>query len=367
MKPSSLSSVPFFFLIIILFASVQIQAQQTDSCTSNLNLKDLPFDSTSLQCLSVWNNQGFVLRYAQTSPNLWSFVLSAPDPGSYIAMGFSADGLMVGSSAIVGWISSDGGGGTVKQYFLGGKKQNLVVPDQGNLQVVNNSTRILSQASRMYLVFQLRANQPSSRVLYAVGPAGFLPSAPSFELSEHRDKVSTSVNYVTGESASERQYTSLRKGHGMLNMVGWGILMVIGVIVSRFLKKWDPIWYYSHATIQSLGFMLGFIGILLGLLLENRLSVDVSTHKGIGIFILVLACLQVTSILARPKKEVKMRKYWNWYHHNVGRTLIIFAIANVFYGIHLGEKGSGWKAGYGVVIAMLLVIAAILEIKMWIN
>lgn len=148
-------------------------------------------------------------QYAQTSPNLWSFVLSAPDPGSYIAMGFSADGLMVGSSAIVGWISSDGGGGTVKQYFLGGKKQNLVVPDQGNLQVVNNSTRILSQASRMYLVFQLRANQPSSRVLYAVGPAGFLPSAPSFELSEHRDKVSTSVNYVTGKTKGRQFFVVL--------------------------------------------------------------------------------------------------------------------------------------------------------------
>lgn len=51
---------------------------------------------------SVWSSQGFVLRYRQTDTKQWSFVLSAPNSNSYIAMGFSPDGQMVGSSAIVG-------------------------------------------------------------------------------------------------------------------------------------------------------------------------------------------------------------------------------------------------------------------------
>lgn len=42
-----------------------------------------------------------------------------------------------------------------------------------------------------------------------------------------------------------------------------------------------------------------------------------------------------------------------------------FAIANVFYGIHLGEEGHGWNAGYGVIIAILFVIAVVLEVRMW--
>ncbi|MBA0617825.1 hypothetical protein Godav_027243, partial [Gossypium davidsonii] len=50
-----------------------------------------------------------------------------------------------------------------------------------------------------------------------------------------------------------------------------------------------------------------------------------------------------------PGKESKVRKYWNWYHHNGGRIVILIAIANVFYGIHLGEDdGTSWNAAYAV-------------------
>lgn len=69
------------------------------------------------------------------------------------------------------------------------------------------------------------------------------------------------------------------------------------------------------------------------------------------------------AILARPEKGSKVREYWNWYHHNVGRILIIFAIANIFYGIHLGEKGDKWNIGYGIIIGLLFVILIVLEIR----
>lgn len=142
-----------------------------------------------------------MVQYLQTASNIWSFVLSAPaDTNSYIAIGFSTSGVMVGSSAMVGWVSSNGGG-VVKQYYLGGTSPNLVAPDQGNLQVVTNSTTIISQSSRLYLAFQLETNQPQSRLLYSVGPTNFFPSSPNYLLSEHRAKVSTSINYVTGKQS----------------------------------------------------------------------------------------------------------------------------------------------------------------------
>lgn len=71
------------------------------------------------------------------------------------------------------------------------------------------------------------------------------------------------------------------------------------------------------------------------------------------------------AFLARPDKESKVRKYWNWYHHNIGRVLIILAIANIFYGIHLGREESSWKIGYGIVLAILFFIAFIFEMRMW--
>lgn len=61
----------------------------------------------------------------RTDTNVWSYVLSAPNTNSYIAMGFSEKGKMVGSTAIVGWVSNDGTA-TMKKYFLGGQSPNQV-------------------------------------------------------------------------------------------------------------------------------------------------------------------------------------------------------------------------------------------------
>ena len=138
------------------------------------------------------------MQYSQSSSNTWSFILSTPNTDSYIAMGFSPTGNMVGSSAIVGWVSNNGSVGGMKQYYLGGQASDKVVPDKGNLQILPNSTLITSQSSSLYMAFQLRATQPLSRLIYSVGPTGFFPSAPSFTLIQHRDQVSTTINYVTG-------------------------------------------------------------------------------------------------------------------------------------------------------------------------
>ncbi|KAF5741339.1 hypothetical protein HS088_TW10G00335 [Tripterygium wilfordii] len=362
MKPSSMS-ILFFFTSLCSLST--LTNSQTDSCTSNLNLNGVAFDTANLHCLPVWTPRNFVLRYGQASSDTWSFVLSAPDSNSYVAIGFSSNGQMVGSSAIVGWISN--GAGAMKQYYLGGQSSSLVQPDQGNLSILSNSTIIVSQSSRIYMAFQLNTNQPQTQVLYAVGTTGSLPAAPSYMLTEHGDKVSTSLNYATGQvTRTGRPHSRLRRSHGILNMLGWGIAMLIGVIVARYFREWDPIWFYVHAGVQVSGFILGIIGVICGFALENRLTgVDVSTHKSIGIFVLVLGCLQVMAFFARPDKLSRVRVYWNWYHYSLGRILLVFAVANVFYGIDLGEKGSGWNVGYGIVVGILFLVALVLEIRLW--
>ncbi|KAL5562269.1 hypothetical protein UlMin_032016 [Ulmus minor] len=358
------------FIIFIAITNLWLApviSQSSDSCSVNLKLNGLLFDTTSsLNCLSVWDAQGYILRYTKTASNLWSFVLSAPDTNSFVGMGFSPNGGMVGSSAIVGWISSSDGTGNLKQYYLGGTSPNRVFPDEGNLTVVSNTSSMITQSTRLYLAFQLETTQPLSRVIYSAGPVGFSPVAPAYRLTEHRNKIATSINYSTGQSASSgTPHLRLRRSHGVLNMIGWGILIIIGAMVARYARQWEPFWFYAHIGVQLLAFLFGIIGVVCGFLLENRLNSDVSTHKGLGIFIFVLACLQVTALLARPNKEAKTRKYWNWYHYTVGRILVVFAIANVFYGIHLGGEGKGWNAGYGAVLFVLFVASALFEYRMW--
>lgn len=370
MKTSFKFSALLFFFIFQIFISSQIlkvnsQNSNTDSCSSNLNLKsEILFDTTSFHCLSVWDQQGYILRYTRTDRNVWSFVLSAPNTNAYIAMGFSEKGKMVGSTAIVGWVANDGTA-TMKKYFLGGQSPNQVLPDEGNLQLVNFTSSIVAENSRIYLSFQLNTEMPSNRLIYSVGPTGMLPSTADYRLREHQDHTSTSLNYNTGQSETKTPYANLRRSHGLLNMFGWGIFMPIGVMVARYLRQYDPIWFYSHTTIQSLGFILGFAGVISGLVLNSRLQNNVNRHKGLGIFILLLGCLQVIAILVRPDKESKIRKYWNWYHYITGRILIFLATINVFYGIHLGNAGSSWNAGFSIVLVILFITALMLEIKMW--
>jgi len=76
-------------------------------------------------------------------------------------------------------------------------------------------------------------------------------------------------------------------------MIGWGILMPIGTMAARYLRKWDPIWFYSHTAIQILSFLFGLVGFVLGFDLEGSTNASVEHHKNLGITVFLLGCLQV--------------------------------------------------------------------------
>lgn len=76
-------------------------------------------------------------------------------------------------------------------------------------------------------------------------------------------------------------------------MGGWSVVMIIGAIIARHCKQWDPFWFYVHTSIQTLGFLAGVVGIILGFALSKKVSSNVYHHKNIGLLILVLGFLQV--------------------------------------------------------------------------
>lgn len=138
-------------------------------------------------------------QYSQAGPSLWSFILSAPISNSYIGMGFSPNGAMVGSSAVVGWVASDGSG-NMKKYFLGGQTPSQVLVDQGDLQILGNTSTILSDTSRIYMAFQLAIDEPRPQLVYSVGDnSNPPPSTPSFRLTQHRNHAAIRLNYASGK------------------------------------------------------------------------------------------------------------------------------------------------------------------------
>ncbi|KAJ3708207.1 hypothetical protein LUZ61_011912 [Rhynchospora tenuis] len=362
----------FFFVLLIgvLFGFFSpFVSSQLDSCNSALPVSNLiPFNTTSLTCTNAWSSQSFVLRFGQTDSNTWSFVLSAPDRGTYIAIGFSNNGNMVKNSALAGWISSNGGPGIVKQYYLGGYSSGSCPPDQGSLPLVANTSVIISQSSQLYLAFQLNTQMPQwSHLIYAVGPSGSLPS--SNYLPEHSSKASGTVDYSGGTVSGASGGSSFNKArwHGLLVTLGWGILMPIGIMMARYFKKYDPFWFYAHISIQGIGFVLGLVGIIIGFSLDDDDVNNIDVHKAIGIIILVFGALQVKAFFIRPVKTSKIRRYWNWYHHNIGRAAVILGIANIFLGLNIADESTGWSVGYGIFLAIWGLSCIFLEVKLWMS
>lgn len=117
---------------------------------------------------------------------------------------------------MAGWISSNGGTGVVKQYYLGGYSSDSCPPDQGSLPLVANTSLIISKSSQLYLAFQLNTQMPQwSHLIYAVGPSGSLPS--NNYLPEHSSKASASVDYSAGTSWKMCcSYLNLLVTHGII-------------------------------------------------------------------------------------------------------------------------------------------------------
>jgi hypothetical protein len=155
-------------------------------------------------------------------------------------------------------------------------------------------------------------------------------------------------------------FLSAARRHGVLALVSWGVMVPAGVALARFFKRFDPFWFYAHVVAQGLGFLLGVLAVVAGFRLDDDED-PVATHKAIGVAVLVCACLQVMALLARPAKETKARRYWNWYHHNVGRVAVVLGVANIFYGLSLANERQEWSYVYGIFIGVFAVVYLVLE------
>lgn len=91
-------------------------------------------------------------------------------------------------------------------------------------------------------------------------------------------------------------FEKLKRNHGILNVIGWGILLPCGAIIARYFKRLDPQWYYLHTSIQFVGFIIGLVGFAVGRYLYNTTHANFQVHRGIGIFVVLLSMLQVVEL-----------------------------------------------------------------------
>ncbi|KAG0486530.1 hypothetical protein HPP92_008625 [Vanilla planifolia] len=152
--------------IAYLSAITAIQAQ-LDSCATEVSiLFHSPFNSSAFTCHPVWKS--FTLRYSQSEDGVLSVVLSAPYTTGWVGMGFSNDGMMVGSSAMVGWIGR-AGKAHIRQFHLRSQSSSDVIVNEGNLLLTGVKPAVLLFGSSIYLAFQVKFLSPvaEQKLLFA--------------------------------------------------------------------------------------------------------------------------------------------------------------------------------------------------------
>ncbi|KAF3517404.1 hypothetical protein DY000_02061945 [Brassica cretica] len=100
---------------------------------------------------------------------------------------------MVGSSAMVGWITKKGHA-KIKQYYLQGTERDQVVPDQGELQLQKVPPVVALHGAMIYLAFQVKftVKVPRRAVILAFSSA--YPSKLG-RLSKHDDKTTVIADF----------------------------------------------------------------------------------------------------------------------------------------------------------------------------
>ncbi|KAH0649999.1 hypothetical protein KY284_029911 [Solanum tuberosum] len=125
---------------------------------------------------------------------------------------------------------------------------------------------------------------------------------PKFHEKTIKNYDSTEIiDLQTGTSLSIRSARrhQARVAHGILSIIGWGVILPIGVIIARYFKK-GPIhwnehdqWKYAHKACQACGYIFGATGWAIGLWLGNYSKYySFPKHGAYGISIFTFATLQ---------------------------------------------------------------------------
>lgn len=114
----------------------------------------------------------------------------------------SKDGMMVGSSAVVGWMNRDGRSGTVKQYYLKGRTRNdESIPDKGELKFTNVTPTIVVKDQIIYLGFQLQFPSRLDRQPFLFAAGYGKPGANNI-LPTHKYRRALLVDFPKGRFIS---------------------------------------------------------------------------------------------------------------------------------------------------------------------
>ncbi|XP_015166694.1 cytochrome b561 and DOMON domain-containing protein At3g25290-like [Solanum tuberosum] len=183
---------------------------------------------------------------------------------------------------------------------------------------------------------------------------------------------SETINLRTGKGRGNRVHESskIRQVHGILNIIGWGTVLPIGVIIARNFREF-PLhwlgWRKYHISCQTIGYLVGTTGWAVGIWLGKASKYySFPKHGTYGLFIFAFATIQMLFFKFKPGDRDEFRMYRNMFHHVVGYSLLIVSCINILKGIQIMHLDyTYWKPAYLGIVSCLAFIFLVFEIVSW--
>jgi len=283
-----------------------------------------------------------------------------------VGVGFGGE--MVDGDAVMGWA------GHAAWYNMDGKAESQVsevldAPLSGVSCVVEEGVLMLRFTRPLDYGRVTLEPAKAAPLLWAVGPQP--------QKSNHGNGGRGSFRLSLGSGEAKVELTALAMGkvaHGVLMLLGWGVLLPQGILAARYLKWRGPLFYKLHLRLQISGMLLGVAGLVLALVQFAPFGGGVGGHSLLGLVVSALGLLQPLNGALRPKKGAPRRVLWEVLHKGSGYLAMLLAVPTIYLGIltlheqeaiALPRTLAGFGGAYTAVLAATLLAAGVMQARGW--
>ncbi|CAK8986332.1 Cytochrome b561 [Durusdinium trenchii] len=207
--------------------------------------------------------------------------------------------------------------------------------------------------------------QPSGRqqsAMVAVGSVVYLALGESNKVFQLDYSTVTSLEGVgSAVECHADPIPAWRTAHGVLMGLSWGFLIPLAVLIARFGRIKDPLWFKIHRAANALGVIMSTFGFVISMLMVSEGRFLALEHSLIGLVVTVLGLAQPINAYFRPHAEkgaekTKGRKRWEGLHKYGGRIAVVLGLVNPFIGLtYLTTTDSAGFIIYALWVAVLVI------------
>ncbi|XP_078165233.1 cytochrome b561 and DOMON domain-containing protein At3g25290-like [Carex rostrata] len=319
------------------------------------------------------------LCYYNTTPNATLdvvFSVAPPLPDGWVAWGLNpVHAQMINSQVLIAHRNLDKGVNVSPAVLSYDTKHGCGVSRTGFEVNIYKASANYSEDPRMMILYAKLGlphwcNSTRLNHVWQVGP-GMNRDSPLRHMRRLQNFDSReTINLTNGHVLGHKRKSLRRKAHGILGIIGWGLLLPCGVITVRYFRGlpfYCKLGTGVHVAFQICAYTIGTVGWAIGLSLQSDHLRTFRAHRIIGITIFCLATLQMLASFLKPTKADKYRRYWNLYHHFVGYALLSLVVINILKGFAILQPPKIWEHTYIGLLILLASIAFVLEIYTWVK